>query len=592
MEINPVGMADYGSKSTLFNGKLYYVSADSAHASELWVSDGTAAGTHVQFDVNTAFGTTGETLNELLVSAGKLFFSTAGPHGGRLYAGDGTVAGTVVAQEFTGERFNGAYNLTDANGTVLFQIPTSLITWRSDGTTTGTMPLEANPGQLVYFRGVVGSKWIFDYTTSLVATDGTTAGTVTLRNFDDTPRPLRDRSVAVIGDVMYLAEGTSATGTEVWRTDGTADGTTLVADVNPGPAGSSPHNITAFGSKLVFAADTGPTGIEPVILDPVAPRRTKFKLIHDFPGTQDSDPQPILTIGDSLFTIVEESEYHYSLFKTDGTAGGTTRVLADIGGYVTAAVNYGGLLFFTADGGFWRSDGTAQGTFRFAGGHYSSHYWQWLNIIDGTLYYIIQDHYEGHNQAGTLYAVDTPLASPRAVTSTGQSFFVPLVRDGLIYLKYVRYSPLRYQWYVTDGTTTTAIPNSNSTYWPGPGPQPPAAPAPAPPFSDSIVVKGTRYYAFDDGKHGTELWMDDGKHQKLLADLYKGPLSSSPDGLASVNGRLVFAAATPGFGRELLVVNFASQLSGPARPASAPFANNRILEQLNPALELNDPLLP
>ena len=66
--------------------------------------------------------------------------------------------------------------------------------------------------------------------------------------------------------------------------------------------------------------------------------------------------------------------------------------------------------------------------------------------------------------------------------------------------------------------------------------------------------------------HGTELWIDDGKHQKLVADLYKGSLSSSPDGLALVNGRLVFTATSPDVGRELRVIDLAPRFFQLARP--------------------------
>jgi ELWxxDGT repeat protein len=206
-----------------------------------------------------------------------------------------------------------------------------------------------------------------------------------------------------------------------------------------------------------------------------------------------------------------------------------------------------------------------------------------MGIINGTLYY---DEFRWAGPPyprGTFYAIDTPQSAPRIVGDTGQAGTTILFRDGLIYWQSRYYSPTRFQWFVSDGHNTSPLLNGNTYNWPGPGKEPPAAARATPPFSDSVVFNGTRFYAYDDGSHGTELWMDAGNGIGMLADLYPGPASSFPDSLAIVNGQLVFAATSPDVGRELRTLNLRQAIE-PGRPtlgASPP----------NPARAIDDILI-
>ena len=100
----------------------------------------------------------------------------------------------------------------------------------------------------------------------------------------------------------------------------------------------------------------------------LALRGTAVKLLHDFPGTQDSNPQQLLTIGRTLFSLAKEPQYEWSLYKTDGTSGGTSKLLSGFCRGAQAAVEYGGYLFFLSQGEIWRSDGTPGGRTRFGRG--------------------------------------------------------------------------------------------------------------------------------------------------------------------------------------------------------------------------------
>jgi ELWxxDGT repeat protein len=85
-----------GHLLTAASGKLYFVAADRiGQGAELWVSDGTAAGTHLLRGVNPGLGP-----GELTAAGGRLFFTAAEEtHGRELWVSDGTAAGTRLVQD-------------------------------------------------------------------------------------------------------------------------------------------------------------------------------------------------------------------------------------------------------------------------------------------------------------------------------------------------------------------------------------------------------------------------------------------------------------------------------------------------------------
>src|SRR3569623_563809 len=88
------GSSSYGFFTAL-DGKLYFTANDGTHGSEVWVSDGTAAGTFQIKDINNRTKRTGA--SNFFAAAGHVFFTANdGAHGTQFWSTDGTAGNATV----------------------------------------------------------------------------------------------------------------------------------------------------------------------------------------------------------------------------------------------------------------------------------------------------------------------------------------------------------------------------------------------------------------------------------------------------------------------------------------------------------------
>ncbi len=210
------------------NEKVFFTATTMASGTELWVTDGTAAGTKMVADLAT--GTPDSNPNSLTRMDDKLYFIARDlTHGYELWTSDGTTAGTTMLVDLNPGSANGAGTIYGAiDGTLYFSGYSAAlggnVLYRTDGTAAGTQPV----------------------ITSAAANPAINSVTIMNRQL-------------VIGS----STGSSSFATVPWISDGTQAGTHIM-DKHTG-LGYTPRFVASNG-KLVFPGltDSGNVGFEPL----------------------------------------------------------------------------------------------------------------------------------------------------------------------------------------------------------------------------------------------------------------------------------------------------------------------------------------
>ncbi len=212
---------------------------------QLWVTDGTSAGTsELIVEGAASSGLVGSDPYFAILNGKALFVGDSANSGSSVWATDGTAAGTIQLTKLR-DPFNDTplfpSNITVLGTKALFtgndpNGPSDL--WVTDGTSAGTRSLKvrgANSfglfedgstppdltalGQKLLFAGVDAGE-----NTNLWVTDGTTGGTHELKPAGESAGSLYPRGITVFGDHALLS-GIGVTGVTLWVTDGTVAGT-------------------------------------------------------------------------------------------------------------------------------------------------------------------------------------------------------------------------------------------------------------------------------------------------------------------------------------------------------------------------------
>ncbi|MGE6759604.1 hypothetical protein ACQKGO_16400 [Corallococcus interemptor] len=349
---------------------------------ELWVSDGTTEGTRPVVDLNP--GSEGSNLFNFEELNGALSFFRHAPYSQsgttQLWRSDGTAAGTVRLLDF-GRITGGPGVVLPASGLRVFftdDFEETVRLWRTDGTAAGTFQLKdfGIPGR---YQGTItwtqrlGASMVFTLQdtvngTRLWRTDGTAEGTRLLKRLDASADVELWPPQVVDGTVVFTFtdEGPSL---EVWKTDGTEAGTVRLDAFGRdgrlvGVAGGFATVLTRTGdghSKLWRLPLSGGAkeGIavlpNPYADDPKAVPGLRNAVTVDgrvyFARTLGATVQPPRDV---------------DLWVTDGTAAGTRWLSSgltrpDVFHSPLMALDSGSLLF-SAKGNVWVTDGTLQGT--------------------------------------------------------------------------------------------------------------------------------------------------------------------------------------------------------------------------------------
>jgi ELWxxDGT repeat protein len=615
---------------TSMNGKVYFSAYDATNGRELWETDGTMAGTTLVKDISPGSGSSypgigySLGLGQFAVLGGKLYFgANDGTDGNQLWSTDGTSAGTKIVDNInpgsitTNGQGAAVTSIAAVNGRIFFQAndgthgselwtslgkasATSLVK-DIDLTDAGSYPTEfSGSGGVTYFQAD-GELW---------KTDGSARGTSLL----NPAIPSQESFADFNGKLIFGAA--DAHGSEMWQSDGTAGGTTLLKDINPGSGSSYPNGFTNFDGKLIFSANDGSNGDELWISDGTVLGTTLLKDINPaqgytyygnyYPGyPQGSYPRDFTAMGGSLYFAADDGSVGDELWKTDGTAAGTTLV-ADINPGSTTDyygdVNpkssapqdltaFNGLLFFSANDGshgreLWESDGTASGTHLVADitpGRAGS-YPVSLTIVGSKLFFEANDGVHGTElwesdgtAAGTVMVKDI---NPGSTGSTSGSAATLIDLDGSLLFTADDGTHGMELWR-SDGTSkgTVMVKDIN------PGN---AGSLSASYPSTFAIAGGLLFFAADDGTHGRELWESDGTASgtRLVADINPGGGNAFPASgqvITDVDGSLYLAANDGVHGIEPWVIPASQFVGTPASVRRGPITNPGLSSRLAPA---------
>ena len=337
-DINP-----YGDSQPLrilkMGDSIFFSATDGVHGRELWVSDGTTAGTQMLLDVNPGSGSgiTKGLYHDLRKTDNKVFFiGDDGIHGHELWVSNGTITGTFMVKNIN----TGSQPYTNFNDMTIIRFLAS---------TSNKIYFTANDGVHGY------ELWV---------SNGTDTGTYMIKDinpvaFDVHNLPKTD--AVICNNLLYFNATDSVHGFELWVTDGTEMGTHLVKDINPGTADSYLNNFYEYNgrllfgafdslgqglwlsdgtftgtklikymnylgdyfheynSKLYFAGD-GMYGWELWVTDGSAQGTQIFKKLDP---NGPSDPSRFMEFEGDLFFTATTTPYGRELWSTDGTLGGT-----------------------------------------------------------------------------------------------------------------------------------------------------------------------------------------------------------------------------------------------------------------------------
>lgn len=525
---------------------VFFTAYERKHGRELWVTDGSPAGTRMVTDFTPGPASTFDRWFELAAFGDAVVFSAEGDDGAFLGVSDGTAIGTAKILEGRAKRLT-------LSGNRLFFLRDSAI-WVTDATAQGTReafdfhgygswldwPEALHPGA----GGVFFYSDIEDEVSGLELwfTDGTRAGTTLVKDI----RPgrasslgpgMREPRVAEVdGGVVFVADD-GVSGPELWFSDGTPAGTERLLDLRPGPEGAFPRDrldhsndpdfVDVGGAVLFLASDDGlhlalwrtdgsPAGTAKLMDLPLSSGEA------DCGEGFDSCRPGMWKSSGTIWINIEDPIVGELYWQTDGTVGGTRFVGSEFPEQPAFARVEPAFAFAGGyDDGLgvepWWTDGTPAGTFLLrdifapSAGSFPRH----PIDLNGILLFTADDGFHGRelwrsdgSNRGTYMVAD--IAAGSAASSPDE-----LVRVGdLVYFTAEDEAGGRELW-ATDGTsagTRRAADIHSGT----------ASSSPK-----QLTPAGDRLFFFaEDGQHGVELWQfHPGEGASLVADIHRGEQS-------------------------------------------------------------------
>jgi ELWxxDGT repeat protein len=296
---------------TALGTTLYFRGYQQATGFRLWKSDGTPAGT---VEVAQPAGSAYSFPQSLTPVGGLLYFAARTDAGPALWKTDGTAEGTTLVKPLPVANHTALRGFTAADGVLYFIADSTL--WKSDGTPEGTVALKAAPSGGGVGPGIVtvGAAAYFRLATptqgELWRTDGTPEGTVRLAHTALDVEPL-----AAMQGTLYFQANDGQAGWELWKTNGTTQGTVRVKDLQPRQReGRITGKVLALEAegRLFFSAPDARGGVEPWVSDGTPGGTGRVQDVA--PGAMSSNASGFVRAGERVFFTANDGTHGRELW--------------------------------------------------------------------------------------------------------------------------------------------------------------------------------------------------------------------------------------------------------------------------------------
>lgn len=377
-----VGSLPKPSAGAALGNQLFFTARDLTNGEELWITDGTIAGTRLVKDITP--GAIGSYPSELTIVGNRLYFqANDGSTGQELWTSDGTTTGTRLVRDL---RQGVPQETMSSSPTFLRALGSQLLFWADDGVQGRALWGADDSGQMRLIKNVRPGSSSNEFSSDILMTVVNTAA----------------------GQRFFFSADDGVGGNDLWVSDGTNLGTKVVLDMTSGennfstptqasgqlffmlnqqqlwssngtPEGTTIHwGFSGFGNNILNVIDDK-IFIESVDSGGNKQLWTYNVAVHSAQQltTFDNNPSELTfeseraTVGKNFFFSAASSSHGTELWVTDGTTVGT-RLVKDIrsgsaGSNPRGFIAARGRLYFWADDGangveLWRSDGTTGGT--------------------------------------------------------------------------------------------------------------------------------------------------------------------------------------------------------------------------------------
>lgn len=389
------------------------------------------------------------------------------------------------------------------------------VTLATDGTSDGTVTLKdfSETPDTILTTINYNKKWLMnvqttDYGYTLVTTDGTESGTYLVNTHY---KNLYPRNFTEFKGRVFFTGTSPIYGRELWVTEGTEETTRLVKDLEPGyiaegqPYNGSPNNFSVINDKLIFTAYSRNYGTELWVSDGTDAGTYMYKDLN--PGFYGSEYNNFYAFNDKVFFTA-----NFDLYTTDGTANGTSLFSvingpSDVTGYIQLenSLVIRGRLNGYHSSALWLSDGTTQGT-TYINTLTDNNRINEMQVLGDTLYY---------TAGGDLFSYN--------VENGAKKFTSEFTHSNLTIVN----NTLYFQGTSKEGSALFTLKDNHITTVYTPDNLNPELQVS---FSDLTALNDSLLFIANDSIHGREIWVSDGTQDgtKILVDLMPGEQSSYP----------------------------------------------------------------